>query len=172
MLITHTHTHPCCDTMLITRPHTNTHLRARQISILDSSSLHPPPPPSPSGSLVSHSEVLCGMTGGGNGRQGSKGGAVSTSIVDRLRRRLRSNGYRAHLTLQMVPTKGEEHLLSRVHLTPVRASRSLALRFLANKFGLPMQNVTVCCPDIPSCHSNPPVPYLQALESFSEPPAP
>ena len=68
---------------------------------------------------------------------------MSTSIVDRLRRRLRSNGYRAHLTLQMVPTEGEEHLLSRVHLTPVRASRSLALRFLANKFGLPMQNVTV-----------------------------
>lgn len=68
---------------------------------------------------------------------------MSTSVVDRLRRRLRSNGYRAHLTLQMVPTEGEEHLLSRVHLTPVRASRSLALRFLANKFGLPMQNVTV-----------------------------
>ena len=35
----------------------------------------------------------------GHGR--GKGAAVSTAIVDRLRRRLRSNGYRAHLTVQV-----------------------------------------------------------------------
>ncbi|KAL3157983.1 hypothetical protein ABBQ32_012382 [Trebouxia sp. C0010 RCD-2024] len=67
--------------------------------------------------------------------------AISTAVVDRLRRRLRSNGFRAHLTLQMVPEEGD--LISNVHITPLRASRALALRFLANKFNLDMERVTV-----------------------------
>ena len=72
---------------------------------------------------------------------GSRKLAVSTAVVDRLRRRLRSNGFRAHLTLQMVPE--EDDLISNVHITPLRASRALALRYLANKFNLDMERVTV-----------------------------
>ena len=67
--------------------------------------------------------------------------AVSTAVVDRLRRRLRSNGFRAHLTLQMVPE--DDDLISNVHITPLRASRALALRYLANKFNLDMERITV-----------------------------
>ena len=41
----------------------------------------------------------------------------------------------------MVPAEGELH--SHMHITPLRSSRALALRFLANKFGLDMTNFTV-----------------------------
>ncbi len=74
--------------------------------------------------------------------------AVSTAVVDRLRRRLRSNGFRAHLTLQMVPE--DDDLISNVHITPLRASRALALRYLANKFNLDMERITVRSPTL-SC---------------------
>lgn len=74
--------------------------------------------------------------------------AVSTAVVDRLRRRLRSNGFRAHLTLQMVPE--DDDLISNVHITPLRASRALALRYLANKFNLDMERVTVGSLTMPS----------------------
>lgn len=87
---------------------------------------------------------VCGVAGQGAG--GHKL-AISTAVVDRLRRRLRSNGFRAHLTLQMVPEQGD--LISNVHITPLRASRALALRFLANKFNLDMERVTVSTPSIP-----------------------
>lgn len=76
--------------------------------------------------------------------------AVSTAIVDRLRRRLRSNGFRAHLTLQMVPEDGD--MVSNVHITPLRASRALSLRYLANKFNLDMERITVRL-STDSCHS-------------------
>ena len=45
------------------------------------------------------------------------------------------------LLLQMVPSKDE--LLSNVHITPVRASRALSLRYLASRFGLDMDGVAV-----------------------------
>ncbi len=61
--------------------------------------------------------------------------------MDRLRRRLRSNGFRARLTLQMVSEEGD--MLSNVHITPLRASRALSLRYLANKFNLNMERITV-----------------------------
>lgn len=78
--------------------------------------------------------------------------AVSTAIVDRLRRRLRSNGFRAHLTLQMVPEDGD--MVSNVHITPLRASRALSLRYLANKFNLDMERITVSASlSTDSCHS-------------------
>eukprot|EP00884_Botryococcus_braunii_P004374 jgi/Botrbrau1/13938/Bobra.0193s0005.1 len=60
--------------------------------------------------------------------------AVSLRLLDRLRRRLRQNGYRTHLTLRVVPRDGE--LISNVHITPLRGSRALSLRWIANKFGL------------------------------------
>lgn len=86
------------------------------------------------------------VTGQGTG---SRKLAVSTAVVDRLRRRLRSNGFRAHLTLQMVP-EGDD-LISNVHITPLRASRALALRYIANKFNLDMERVTVGWPTMLQC---------------------
>ena len=86
--------------------------------------------------------------------------AISTAVVDRLRRRLRSNGFRAHLTLQMVPEEGD--LISNVHITPLRASRALALRFLANKFNLDMERITVTTPP-----PRPPPPPLPPPLPFS-----
>ena len=41
----------------------------------------------------------------------------------------------------MVPE--DDDLISNVHITPLRASRALALRFLANKFNLDMERITV-----------------------------
>lgn len=100
---------------------------------------------------------------------------VALSVVDRLRRRMRANGYRAHMTLEAVPIptekkksadRGEEEdavaggnnvssssssltkkkpsaVSARLHITPLRASRALALRFLACRFGLTMDDFTV-----------------------------
>ena len=82
--------------------------------------------------------AVCMAAGQGTGNHKL---AVSTAVVDRLRRRLRSNGFRAHLTLQMVPE--DDDLISNVHITPLRASRALALRYLANKFNLDMERITV-----------------------------
>ena len=97
---------------------------------------------------------------------------VALSIVDRLRRRMRANGYRAHMTLEAVPVpesisaegdgdgdadgsaggggnapsalaKKPSTVSARLHITPLRASRALALRFLACRFGLTMDDFTV-----------------------------
>ena len=95
---------------------------------------------------------------------------VALSVVDRLRRRMRANGYRAHMTLEAVPisrskveededalardaaaasgasssfTKKTSTVSARLHITPLRASRALALRFLACRFGLTMDDFTV-----------------------------
>ena len=79
-------------------------------------------------------------------------GELPLAVVDRLRRRMRANGYRAHMTLQAVPEEGDgdgttpstpTRFAPRLHITPLRASRALALRFLAAKFGLAMDAFTV-----------------------------
>jgi len=94
-------------------------------------------------------------------------GELPLAVVDRLRRRMRANGYRAHMTLQAVPDDEHGHghggvaggagggagtaatgaaatrFAPRLHITPLRASRALALRFLASKFGLAMDAFTV-----------------------------
>ncbi len=101
---------------------------------------------------------MCVASGQATG--GSHKLAVSTAIVDRLRRRLRSNGFRAHLTLQMVPE--DDDLISNVHITPLRASRALALRFLANKFNLDMESITV---SFLPCSKAKQSPYLAASSS-------
>ena len=61
--------------------------------------------------------------------------------VNRLKNKVRSKGFRANYTLQIIP-EGEEYLAV-LHITPVRASRPLALRWLANKLGLSMDNFTM-----------------------------
>ena len=85
-------------------------------------------------------------------RAPSDGGAAALDVVDRLRRRMRSNGYRCHMTLQAVPVEGEvgvgggsarDALTARLHITPLRASRALALRFLSARWCVPMDDVTL-----------------------------
>lgn len=66
---------------------------------------------------------------------------LSSTMMERIRRRLRKTAYRSHIVLQMVPEGDELH--SHMHITPLRASRALALRFIATKFGLDMHNVMV-----------------------------
>ena len=69
----------------------------------------------------------------------------------------------------MVPAEGELH--SHMHITPLRSSRALALRFLATKFGLDMTNFTVS-PAAPrtrnplkpaACHQPPACPLCSRL---------
>ncbi|KAK9919093.1 hypothetical protein WJX75_009336 [Coccomyxa subellipsoidea] len=67
--------------------------------------------------------------------------AVATVVVDKMRRRMRQNGYHAHITLQMVVE--DEQVVATVHITPMRASRALALRYLATKFGADMENIVL-----------------------------
>lgn len=61
---------------------------------------------------------------------------LSSLSVSRLKNKLRAKGFRANYTLQIVP-EGES-FLTILHITPIRASRPLALRWLANKLGLTM----------------------------------
>lgn len=58
-------------------------------------------------------------------------------IVSRLKKKLRSRGVRANYTLQIVPKQTKEHLAV-LHITPIRASRPLALRCLAQYLGINM----------------------------------
>ena len=87
----------------------------------------PPPPPSSS----------------------TDGGGAALGVVDRVRRRLRANGYRCHMTLQAVPARGapsdadDAPLAARLHITPLRASRALALRYLATRWSVAMDDVTL-----------------------------
>lgn len=46
----------------------------------------------------------------------------------------------------MVVDNGQ--VMANVHITPMRASRALALRYLATKFGIDMENVAVGPPEI------------------------
>ncbi|KAL6771420.1 hypothetical protein ACKKBG_A26295 [Auxenochlorella protothecoides x Auxenochlorella symbiontica] len=71
----------------------------------------------------------------------TKGVALAATVTDRLKRRLRSKGFRASYTLQMIP-RGSSHTAA-LHITPVRASRALALRFLARLWGNDLESVTV-----------------------------
>ncbi|GAB4822201.1 hypothetical protein N2152v2_009247 [Parachlorella kessleri] len=64
------------------------------------------------------------------------------SVVDRLKRRLRSRGFRANYNLQLVPQE-DGTPLGVLQITPVRASRALALRFLAHRLGLDSSRITV-----------------------------
>lgn len=61
---------------------------------------------------------------------------LTSLSVGRLKNRLRSRGFRANYTLQVVPEADE--YLAVLHITPIRASRPLALRWYANKAGINM----------------------------------
>ena len=65
---------------------------------------------------------------------------LAALIVARLRRKLRSKGFRANYTLQVVPDESYQSYLSVLHITPIRASRSLVLLFLAHFMGMKMSD--------------------------------
>ena len=64
-------------------------------------------------------------------------------IVSRLKKRLRTKGFRGNYTLQLVPDEEKQHFLCVLHITPIRASRPLALRWIAQTLGLNMSDFTV-----------------------------
>ena len=82
------------------------------------------------------------MSGAGPRAKGAQD--VTSAMAARLKRRLRSCGFRATYTLQVVPRDSE--LVAVLHITPVRASRAFALRFVAQKLGLGMASVCVAAP--------------------------
>lgn len=79
-------------------------------------------------------------------------GQLVTTVVERLKRRLRSKGFRAHYTLQIVPhgKSEQKEQISVLHITPTRASRSLALRAIAHRLNLSMKafNILLLPPHI------------------------
>lgn len=79
----------------------------------------------------------------GMGPRARESGTLSlmSTVVDRLKKRLRCKGFRCNFTLQLVPREEKEDNLNGIlHITPVRASRSLALRFLAQRLGIGLDN--------------------------------
>lgn len=85
-----------------------------------------------------------GILAAGMGPKARAAGSVrlATAVTDRLKRRLRTKGFRANYTLQFVPQAADAHLAV-LHITPVRASRPLALRSLSHRLGVPMDAFTV-----------------------------
>ncbi|GBF90940.1 sucrose-phosphate synthase-like [Raphidocelis subcapitata] len=63
------------------------------------------------------------------------------ALVSRIKRRFRSSGVRAQIAAQL-----EADGAARLHITPLRASRALALRYLAHRHGVPLADlVFVSC---------------------------
>lgn len=72
---------------------------------------------------------------------------LATRVTERLKRRMRTKGFRANYTLQIVPSRGAaEDQVAVLHITPVRASRPLALRAIAHRLGLPIEAFTLILP--------------------------
>lgn len=79
------------------------------------------------------------VAGMGPRAKSADGVLLSALVTERLKRRLRSKGFRANYTLQIVP-RGSGENVSVLHITPLRASRPLALRSLAVRMGLEMDS--------------------------------
>lgn len=80
----------------------------------------------------------------------SSGGLAATTLTDRLRRNLRHLGYRCQVTLQLMATPAgwisRASMVPRFHVTPLRASRALALRFLGHQLGVSLRRFVVVLP--------------------------
>ncbi|KAH7619458.1 putative sucrose-phosphate synthase 1 [Nannochloris sp. 'desiccata'] len=87
-----------------------------------------------------------GILAAGMGPKARSAGSVrlASAVTERLKRRLRTKGFRANYTLQFVPQDGpsSEHLAV-LHITPIRASRPLALRAISHRLNIPMDNFIV-----------------------------
>jgi hypothetical protein len=82
----------------------------------------------------------------------------STTIFQKVRKRMRAAGVRVNLTLQLAPEAGSQDsgkTTSVMHATPLRASRALALRHIAHSNGFSMsQAVFLCTPSSVHAKSN------------------
>lgn len=72
-----------------------------------------------------------GILAAGMGPRARQSKDLPRQVVDRLRRRLRRKGFRANYTLQTIPGDSGGAVTHALHLTPVRASRSMGMRLLA-----------------------------------------
>jgi len=93
-----------------------------------------------------------GILSAGMGPKARSAGSVrlASAVTERLKRRLRTKGFRANYTLQFVPQDGpsNEHFAV-LHITPVRASRPLALRAISHQLNIPMDNfIVVAMPSV------------------------
>ena len=71
----------------------------------------------------------------------------AASLVTRVKKRMRQKGIRAQVVVQFREQHHSRSSVAHVHVTPLCASRSLALRFLLSRLGLSMANaMVVCCP--------------------------
>lgn len=67
------------------------------------------------------------------------------AVVDRIRARLRNKGVRAQTILQVDKTAAGKGVAPLLHVTPQRASRALAMRFVFHRLGIDLDNVVVVC---------------------------
>ena len=71
----------------------------------------------------------------------------NATLIDKVRKRTRRVGIRCTLTLQLLPeeTQSDEHTHSVLHATPLRASRSLALRHIVQSRNFAMSDAVFLC---------------------------
>jgi len=67
------------------------------------------------------------------------------SVADRVRAKLREVGIRVGCIQQVDKTKRGWEVSPLLHITPIRASRPLAIRFLVQRLGISMENVVMLC---------------------------
>lgn len=71
----------------------------------------------------------------------------NATLIDRVRKRTRRVGIRCTLTLQLLPeeTQSDKNTHSVLHATPLRASRSLALRHIVQSRNFAMSDAVFLC---------------------------
>lgn len=71
----------------------------------------------------------------------------NATLIDKVRKRTRRVGIRCTLTLQLLPeeTQSDDHTHSVLHATPLRASRSLALRHIMHSRNFAMCDAVFLC---------------------------
>lgn len=76
---------------------------------------------------------------------GARPSADEVGLSDVIKRRIRRAGVRANIVLQVDESPRGATTTPIVHVTPLRACRSQALRFLMCQIGIPMSEVTIVC---------------------------
>ncbi|GMH42505.1 hypothetical protein BSKO_10424 [Bryopsis sp. KO-2023] len=77
--------------------------------------------------------------------KGAQPAADEVALSDLIKRKIRRAGVRANIVLQVDESPRGATTVPIVHVTPLRACRSQALRFLMCQVGIPMSRVTIVC---------------------------
>jgi hypothetical protein len=88
--------------------------------------------------LHSTASSVAGAAGAGAPPAAALSAADTQALISRIKRRFRSSGLRTQVTAQ---AEGDGSV--RLHVTPLRASRALALRWLAQKHKVELTNLAV-----------------------------